>query len=294
MRTLTAEPRIWRGDPGICRGLGGAAAAGEKVRRRRLRVLGRLFLFALLGAVAFKAGQMARAFIARDPAFKLRTIVVEGALRHDPAPLREVLEDLAGTSLLEIDAEDIRGRFAPFPWVRGFLFRKHYPHTLTVEVTERPQLCAVSVGGRVVEVDGLGHVWPALPGVPGVFDAPAADPADPAFQLMVETLLRSGLSGKVTGISPGGEGAFVLTTPDGYALRVSVAQDLMPQWERYQRIRTSVGRDFPGRTALDLRWGGRVVLEAVPETGSASDETAANADDDGASASGGETGNPAI
>lgn len=267
MRTMTAEPRVWRGNPEICRQLGRPAAVGEKVRKRRFRSLRRVLLLALFGSLAFKTGQMARAFIARDPAFRLQRVVVEGTLRHDAAPLRGVLEELAGTSLPEIDAEDLRERLAPFPWVRGFLFRKHYPHTLTVEITERPQLCAVSSGGRVVEVDGLGHVWPALPGVPGVFDATGTDLADREFQALVESLLRCGLSGKVAGVAPGGgPGIFVLLTPEGYALRVSAGQDLAAQWERFRRALPALERDFPRRRALDLRWAGRVVLEAGPET----------------------------
>lgn len=265
MRTITAEPRVWRGNPEICQQLGRPAAAGEKVRKRRLRTLRRLFLLVLFGSLAFKTGQMTRAFIARDPAFRLQRVVVEGTLRHDAAPLRGVLEELAGTSLLEIDAEDLRDRLARFPWVRGFLFRKHYPHTLTVEITERPQLCAVSAGGRVVEVDGLGHVWPALHGVPGVFDATGADVADASFQKLVESLLRCGLSGKVTGVAPGGTGTFLLLTPEGYSLRVSADQDLTAQWERFRRALPALERDFPDRKALDLRWAGRVVLEAGPE-----------------------------
>lgn len=275
MRGASVQTPVWRGNPGIYPGAKGIAGTGEKVRKRRLRTLGRLLLLALFGAAAFKTGQMTRAFIARDPAFRLKTVVVEGALRHDPAPLRGMLSDLQGTSLLEVGAEDVGRRLAPFPWVKGFLFRKHYPHTLTVEITERPQLCAVSAAGSVVEIDGAGQVWQALPGVPGVFDAVGVDPADPGFQSLVESLLKAGLSGKVAAIAPGSDGTFILKTPDGWSLRVAPGGDLSGAWERYRRSRPWVEANCPGRRGMDLRWEGKVVLDAPePGTGAVAEQPA--------------------
>jgi hypothetical protein len=273
VRTIVAETPVWRGDPKISREMGRQAAPREKVRKRRLRLFWQALVLAIFAAGAFKAGQVTRAFVARDPAFRLRAIVVEGPLRHDPAPLRDVLSDLEGRSLLEIGADDVSQRLALFPWVKGFLCRKHYPHTLTVEVTERPQLCAVNAGGRVVEIDGYGHVWPALPGVPGVFEAPGSDPADLGFQALVEALLRADLSGKVTGIAPSTGGSFLLTAADGAALRVSASLDLAPQWERYQRARAWIEENAPGPRVIDLRWDGRVVLETPGAPEAAAGET---------------------
>ena len=264
MKTAAAETPVWRGDPKIYQGMGRALGAGEKVRKRRYRTVRRLLLLGLFGAVAFKTGEMTRAFIARDPSFRLKEVVVEGALRHDPAILRGVFADLEGSSLLDVGADDVGRRLAPFPWVKGFLFRKHYPHTLTVEVTERPQLCAVAAGGRVVEIDGYGHVWPAVQGVEGVFETVGVDPSDPGLQTLVESLLRGGLSGKVAGIAPGSCGDFVLRTSDGWSLRVTAGGDLAAAWERYRRARPWAEANCAGRRALDLRWEGRVVLEAPP------------------------------
>jgi hypothetical protein len=264
MKTAATETPVWRGDPKIYQGMGRADGAGEKVRRRRYRTVRRLLLLGLFGVVAFKGGEMTRAFIAQDPTFRLKEVVVEGALRHDPALLRGVFADLEGSSLLDVGADDVGQRLAPFPWVKGFLFRKHYPHTLTVEVTERPQLCAVAAGGRVVEIDGYGHVWPAVQGVQGVFETVGVDPSDAGFQALVESLLEGGLTGKVAGIAPSACGSFILRTPDGWSLRVAAGGDLAAAWERYRRARPWAEANFPERRALDLRWEGRVILEAPP------------------------------
>jgi hypothetical protein len=71
----------------------------------------------------------------------------------------------------------------------------------------------------------------------------------------------------VVSILPGGRGSYRLETREGWVLRVDPRQDLEAQWSRFERSAEWVRRHHPERRCLDLRWDGKVVLEASEEGG---------------------------
>jgi len=223
-------------------------------------------LFGLLGFI--KAGALAHGFLVEDPAFSIRQILVRGLQRHGVAELVPALGDLRGSALFGLSQEDLEVRLGSYKWIESFLIRKDLPGTLVVEITERPLLCTVRVGDRLVAMDGSGNVWPSLPtAVPLLSLDGELDPATPAVQGLVRSVKELGLGGTVVSIEPGGLRSCVMTTKDGWRLRIHLEADLEEQWERFGKARSWVAEHHPARKSLDLRWSDRVILEAADAAG---------------------------
>ena len=76
-------------------------------------------------------------WLARQPLFALREVVVTGQLVHlQPAELELVVRrELSGT-FFSMNLESARGSIAKLPWVRNVSLRRQWPHRLEVNVDE--------------------------------------------------------------------------------------------------------------------------------------------------------------
>lgn len=240
-------------------------AVTVKHRRRWLKVLLRCLL--LVGATVGAALLLHAGWglMKSDSAFSVRRIQVVGLTHHDPVILRESLKDLRGRNLFLLSPEDVAEHFKGFPWLKGFLCRKHLPDTLIVEAQERPALCSVVTPEGVYELDGSGLSWPALEGVSGVLALGQGVNRDSAeLQGLVAQLLSLSLAPQVLAVEKAdGTGAYALVTRDGWRLIVS-PRDIQTQWKRFDGTRAWAQAFVPGSRTMDIRWNGKVVLAPLP------------------------------
>jgi len=236
----------------------------RKARRRWFRNSVRTTLVALGllgGAVIANAGW---SFLHNDGAFGVRQIHVVGLVAHEPQVLRDALADLRGRNLFALGPEEVSKRFAAFPWLKGFLCKKHLPDTLIVEVAERRELCTVGTSTGNYAIDGAGMAWPVPSGAAcTVALSPGLIAADAQVQSAVTQLLRLDLRGAVQNLAPGDTpGALTLVCPNGWRLQVA-PDDIAAGWQRFQVAKAWAATHAPDHKALDLRWAGKVVL--LPE-----------------------------
>ena len=100
----------------------------------RLAHAGANVLVTLL-ALALAAG--AAAWLARQPAFDLRGITVDGDLAHNsPLTMRAVVAPRLAGSFLSLDLERAREAFESVPWVRRATVRRVWPDHLAVTLEE--------------------------------------------------------------------------------------------------------------------------------------------------------------
>lgn len=267
---MNTESSFLRGRSASGMGIPISPLRSRKTKKRWVRRSARTTLVALGllgGAVLAHAGW---SFLHNDGAFGIRQIHVVGLAYHDPQALRDALADLRGRNLFALGPEEVSRRFSTFPWLKGFLCRKHLPDTLIVEVLERRELCAVSTEKGPYAIDGMGMAWPAPPGMTCVAALGAGlDPADLRVQEVVAQVASLDLRGQVTSIAKGlSPSAFELVCADGWRLEIS-NEDLAAQWRRFQSARAWAATYAPGQKAMDLRWAGKVVLlPAAPAQGS--------------------------
>ncbi len=242
-------------------------ARRTRVRKRWIRRAVRL---ALVGAVLSGLGALGATgwnLVHSDTAFAVQDIEVVGLTRHAAQPVLDALAGLRGHNLFNLKPSEVASRLSTFPWLKGFMCRRHLPNALIVEVEERPELCAVATDKGVFDIDGQGYAWPATGGVEGVFDlAGGLSPENQDVQNLVAEMLNLGLAGPVKAVAPAGDAdAYYLVTRDGWRLLVS-PDDLAGEWHRFLEARSWIARYEPDRTTMDLRWSGRVVLApADPE-----------------------------
>ena len=117
---------------------------------RQLNLLA--FAFAFVALVLLCCGAVAWA--ARQPAFSLRHVVVEGALKRvDPAHLEAVVrEELRGT-FFTLRLPEARASLRRVPWVKAIALRRVWPDTLLIDVVEHQPL-ARWTDGALVDTDG--------------------------------------------------------------------------------------------------------------------------------------------
>lgn len=267
---MNSDTPYLRGRSASGLGLPVSPVRSRKSKKRWVRRSARTTLVALGllgGAIIAHAGW---SFLHNDGAFGIRQIHVVGLACHDPQALRDALSDLRGRNLFALGPEEVSKRFSAFPWLKGFLCRKHLPDTLIVEVLERKELCAVATEKGLYAIDGLGMAWPAPPGMSSVTTlGPGLDPSDLRVQEIVAQVASLDLRGQVASLARGvSPPAFELVCADGWRLAVS-NENLAAQWRRFQSARAWAATYAPGQKAMDLRWEGKVVLlPAAPAQGS--------------------------
>lgn len=144
----------------------------------RLTMAGANALIVLLG-VALLAG--VASWLARQPAFDLRGITLEGELTHNtPRTVRAAVANRLDGSFLSLDLVQAREAFEAVPWVRRATVRRVWPDRLAVRLEEHraaalwnagsPEERLVNTFGEVFEAN-LGEIddepLPRLAGPPG-------------------------------------------------------------------------------------------------------------------------------
>lgn len=149
-----------------------------------------------LGLVAF----------VRSSAFSVQHIVVQGTQQVPQKEIEDLVSGVLGQNLFLFDQSLFAKRIALHPLVRSVTFKRQFPHTLVVSITERTPSALVAVTNGVIEVDGEGvflrrlEGWPQTdyPVISGV-DIP--DTAGPG-QLLNNSSLAAAL--KMIGEAPKG------------------------------------------------------------------------------------------
>jgi cell division protein FtsQ len=234
-----------------------------RVSRRNKRWLAALLRVVFVAGVLLGIAMLCQAgwnVLHSHHAFALRSLQVLGVERHNPGAVRDALSGLMGENLLALDTDAVTAKLQAVSWVEGFVYRKHLPDTLIVEVRERTAICAVATANGNVAIDGAGNVWPAEPSLPvAAALAPGAVPTDGGVQSVVAELMKVGLAGQIASVGRGAGGAYVLTTQDGWTLETE-AGSVAEAWRKYVAARPWVAAYKPGWKTMDLRWAGRVAL----------------------------------
>ncbi|MGV8857032.1 FtsQ-type POTRA domain-containing protein [Rhodoglobus sp.] len=173
-----------------------AARARKRAERAELRRFTRrartrkFVLLSVAGIVATLLGLIAVAVF--SPILALRTVVVDGTNRIDPAEIQTAVETQEGTPLALLDFDAITKELSVFPLIRSYVTEIVPPDTLLVHIVEREPIGSISVDGvfRMVDPAGITIQESAerIEGVP-LIDTGGADTSSPAFAAVTEVLL---------------------------------------------------------------------------------------------------------
>ena len=199
-RERSPRPRLRRSEPSpdslATKQLRQAARARKRAERAELRRFTRrarnrkLALLSVTGVVASLLALIAVAVF--SPILALRTVVVDGTNRIDPAEIQAAVETQQGTPLALLNFDAITEELSVFPLIRSYVTEIVPPDTLLVHIVEREPIGSVKVDGvfRLVDPAGVTIQESAerIEGVP-VIDAGGADTSSPAFAAVTEVLL---------------------------------------------------------------------------------------------------------
>jgi cell division protein FtsQ len=128
--------------------------AGRRIRipRPGLRTLATvLILAAILVGIFF--------WIRQSSLVAVRQVTITGVSGPDASQIRSALTDAAvGMSTIHVDARRLHQAVAPFPVVRELHLAGHFPHGLSITVTEEIPVAVVTAGGQPVVVAADGAV----------------------------------------------------------------------------------------------------------------------------------------
>jgi len=165
----------------------------EKAELRRFTRRARTRRYALLsiaGLVAVLLGLIAVAVF--SPILALRTVIVDGTDRIDPAEVQAAVETQEGTPLALLDFDAINTELSVFPLIRSYVTEIVPPDTLLVHIVEREPIGSVMIDGVFTLVDPAGitiqESAERIGGVP-LIDIGAADTSSAAFAAATEVLL---------------------------------------------------------------------------------------------------------
>jgi cell division protein FtsQ len=101
--------------------------------RRGLRLVGRGVL--LMGLLALFTAAVE--YLLRPTTLPIRTVVIEGELRHqDRGELTRVMEPVATGGFFGLDLGQLERALQSLPWVRSVAVRRTWPDTVVVRLTE--------------------------------------------------------------------------------------------------------------------------------------------------------------
>jgi len=228
----------------------------------RLMTLTANALFVVAGVLALGG---ALGWIARQPAFALAGIRVDGELTHiQPALLRDqVLPRLAG-NFFTVDLGRVREAFESVPWVRQAVVRRQFPNRLRVTLEEHRPVARWGEEGDATLVNSFGEVFEAGPSDIDFERLPRlAGPQGQAPELLralglwAPALAPLGLSIDVLELS--GRGGWRMELDNGAPVEVGrgSADELLPRLQRFARTLTQVSARYSRRAdaleAADLR-----------------------------------------
>lgn len=227
-----------------------------------------LALFGLGGGLVLKL----------HPRFAVKRIVLEGVPEARRAEAEQVTDVLLGRPLLFVDLDRAVDGLAKLPWVARAAVRRLVPDTLVVRVEARPPVALARRGSELWLVD-RGGTWLGLyagRAVSGEDDFPLIEgPGD-------EETVRRGAAFLVA-LKREDEALFsrvsdVELLKDAVSVtdRVARARLLLPDdpaeaaraaaaWRAWLAIAADLRRRGLPVDAADLRFDGRIVLEAPPE-----------------------------
>jgi cell division protein FtsQ len=96
-------------------------------------------------------------------AFSIRAVEVRGVPPDQAARVRHALGPLAGSSLLALDANDLRRRVGALPGIRSFEYDRAFPHTLVIDARAERPAAVLRRGSGSWLVSARGRVLAALP-----------------------------------------------------------------------------------------------------------------------------------
>lgn len=173
-----------------------AARARKRAERAELRRFTRrartrkVILLSVAGLVASLLALIAVAVF--SPILALRTVVVDGTNRIDPAEIQAAVETQTGTPLALLNFHAITEELSVFPLIRSYVTEIVPPDTLLVHIVEREPIGSVKIDGvfRLVDPAGITIQESAerIDGVP-LIDTGGADTSSPAFAAVTEVLL---------------------------------------------------------------------------------------------------------
>ena len=165
----------------------------ERAELRRFTRRARNRKLVLLSVAGVLASLMALITVAVfSPVLALRTIVVDGTNRIDPAEIQAAVEVHKGTPLALLNFDAITADLSVFPLIRSYVTEIVPPDTLLVHIVERKPIGAVKIDGvfRLVDPAGITIQESAerIEGVP-VIEIAGEDTSGPAFAAVTAVLL---------------------------------------------------------------------------------------------------------
>jgi cell division protein FtsQ len=243
-------------------------------RRSPWRALGPALVLAAV-ALAALGGLLV---LKLHPRFAVKRIVLEGVPEARRGEAEEVTDGLLGRPLLFVDLDAAVEVLAKRPWVARAAARRLVPDTLVVTVEARPPVALARHGTDLWTVDGGGLWLGPYTGraVSGEDDFPLIDgPGDEASVKRGAAFLVA-LKGEDAALFA--RVSEVTVSPDAFGVtdRVARARLLLPgdpdetaraaaAWRAWLALLPDLARRGLPVNAADLRFDGRIVLDAPPE-----------------------------
>jgi cell division protein FtsQ len=196
--------------------------------RRRLRRV--VWLGGLIAVLAGVVG------LAWTPLLALHTIDVQGATGTlSPDQVRAVVVDAGlrpGTPLIKLDAGKAEAALEALPSVADAQVTRHWPSSVTIDVTERLPVAAVTVGSGTALVGADGTVVAVQPGpsdlvaVEGPNDLAVGDHLDEPGLLAVAAAMPDGVRQAIIGIQSTSDGVTLRLSADNAVVQLGAADQL--------------------------------------------------------------------
>lgn len=215
-----------------------------------------VFVLLCLGALA--------TWVARNPAWAVRLIVVQGDLTHQnavglraqlAAPLRKV-----PTGFMTMDLQQVRQMFEAVPWVRHAKVQREFPNRLRVTLEEHKAVAWWGEAGSGQLVSDRGEVFEASPDDSD--DLPElVGPIEQApqmwglFQTLSTELERLDLTLVRLELNERGSWRAVLDNDAHIELGRGTPEDLLERTRRFTTTISQLSQRYPGDLqSVDLRY----------------------------------------
>lgn len=127
------------------------------LRRRALRRRRRIVLASILAAIVLIVAAVQ--VIGYSSLVAVRQVEVQGAGLASQAQIRAAAQVPEGTPLARVDLQQVGDRVAALPPVASVQVHRSWPHTITVQVTERTAVLQLRNGSHYLWVDAGGFVF---------------------------------------------------------------------------------------------------------------------------------------
>jgi cell division protein FtsQ len=215
-------------------------------------------------AVALVATLAAAFLWLRDSSLvQVRNVDVVGVSSSEGQQVKDALRSAAlEMTTLDVHADQLRDAVSGFSSVAGIRVQPHFPHDLTIEVTERQPVAAVDIGGEEIPVGAGGRLMRGvraggLPAIKALRFAPGDRLADPQALAEVGLLAEApeALRAKVARAYSGPKG-LTLDLRAGPSLYFGADTDIEAKWKAAAAVLAAPAA--AGAVYLDLRVPDRV------------------------------------